>query len=413
MMTGLTTAASGMLADERMQQMLSNNLANAQTPGFKTSSGSILEFPQQLMMRMNYGANGGPVIGTTGTGAVFQEGVPLFIQGMLQSSGRNLDVALADSTPSGTYGAVAGPAAGVAGGAGTAAAALPASVQGTITAGPGGRLSIQGQPLAVLGPNGQVLNGVYAAVNPQYKGVALYAADGSPNYDSNGNPSYVFVNPQGNVLGQPGQNLVNGASLRIGNQADMGQHSFYAVAYQSPAGPSGLALTRDGHFDVNTQQQLVDASGNAVLPVNANGQPIYNARIVLNPAYQGKNLFAANGQPVIDNNGQPSYRVLGTNGNVVQGARLGSVNADVTQLTPLGQTEFMVGGTLNPTQVTGLLKVGTGVLKPGELEQSNVNMTTTMAQMLSAISQYQANQRVVQTEDTMLGEAVQQVGKVV
>ena len=210
----------------------------------------------------------------------------------------------------------------------------------------------------------------------------------------------------------PGEPSTQGLAVRIGNQADMGQHSFYAIAYQSPTGPSGIALTRDGRFDVNSQHELVDAAGNAVLPVGANGQPLYNARIVLNPAYQGTNLFGANGQPVIDNNGQPSYRVLGTNGTPVPGAQLGSVNADVTQLTPLGQTEYMVGGTLNPAQVNGLLSRGTGSLKPGELEQSNVNMTATMAQMLAAISQYEANQRVVQTEDTLLGQAVQQVGKV-
>lgn len=421
MFTGLTTAASGMLADERLQQMLSNNLANAQTPGFKTSDGSILAFPQQLMMQMQYGSNSGTPIGTMGTGATFQEGVPLFIQGMLQNSGRNLDVALVDSTPPGTYAAVAGaPAGGGNGPAGNAAAGNaaagnaqtpPNSLQGTVTAGAGGRLSVQGQPLAVLGSSGQVLSGVYAAVNPNYKGTALYAADGKPNYDPNGNPSYLFVNAKGAVLGQPGEPGWSGAAIRIGNQNDMGLHSFYAVAYQSPAGPSGIALTRDGHFDVNANHQLVDASGNAVLPVNAAGKPLYNARIVLNTAYQGSTLFGANGQPVIDRNGQPSYRVVDTAGNTVPGARLGSVNADVTQLTPLGQTEFMVGGTLNPTQVSSQLKVGTGTMKPGELEDSNVNMTATMGQMLAAISSYEANQRVVQTENTMLTQAVQQIGQ--
>lgn len=418
MLRGLTTASSGMLADERLQQMLANNLANAQTPGFKSSDGSLLMFPQQLLQQMNYGANGGTTIGKTGTGVVFQEGVPLFIQGMLQNSGRNLDVALVDSTPTGTYAAVAGPgAAGAAGAtpagqAGQAGQTFPASVQGTVVAGPGGQLTIHGQPLAVLNANGQVQPGIYAAVNPQYKGTALYAADGKPNYDANNNPSYVFVDGKGAVVGVPGQSGFDGLAIRAGTAADMGPHSFFAVAYQSPAGPSGVALTRDGHLDVNANHQLVDAAGNAILPVGANGQPIVNGRIVLNANYQGTDLFGPGGQPVVDKNGQPSYRVTDTAGNPLAGAKLGSVNADVSQLTPLGQTEFMVGRTLNAAQVTPLLQTGTAALKPGEVEQSNVDMTSTMAKMMSAISQYEANQRVIQTEDTLLGEAVQQVGKV-
>ena len=372
-------------------------------------------FPQQLLQQMNYGANGGTAIGKTGTGVVFQEGVPLFIQGMLQNSGRNLDVALVDSTPTGTYAAVAAPGA-VTGAAGAAAAttgqAFPASVQGTVVAGPGGQLTIHGQPLAVLNANGQVQPGIYAAVNLQYQGTALYAADGKPNYDANNNPSYVFVDGKGALVGRPGESGFDGLSIRTGTDANMGAHSFFAVAYQSPDGPGGIALTRDGHLDVNANHQLVDAAGSVILPVGANGQPIVNGRIVLNANYQGTDLFGPGGEPVVDKSGQPSYRVTDTAGNPLTGAKLGTVNADVSQLTPLGQTEFMVGGTLNAAQVTPFLQTGTASLKPGEVEQSNVDMTATMGKMMSVISQYEANQRVIQTEDTLLGEAVQQVGKV-
>lgn len=372
-------------------------------------------FPQQLLQQMNYGQNGGTTVGKTGTGVVFQEGVPLFVQGMLQNSGRNLDLALVDSTPTGAYAAVAGATGAAATGQAGAAAsgqAFPASVQGTVVAGPGGQLTINGQPLAVLNANGQVQPGLYAARNPQYQGQALYAADGKPTYDANGNPSYLFVDGKGAVVGRPGETGWDGVAIRTGTEADMGPHSFFAVAYQSPAGPSGMALTRDGHLDVNANHELVDAGGNAVLPVGANGQPLLNGRVVLNANYQGTDLFGSAGQPIVDKNGQPSYRVIDTAGKPLPGAQLGSVNVDVSQLTPLGQTEFMVAGTLNPTQVAPLLQAGTASLKPGEVEQSNVDMTATLAKMMAVISQYEANQRVIQTEDTLLGEAVQQVGKV-
>ncbi|MCL6548698.1 MAG: flagellar basal body protein, partial [Alicyclobacillus sp.] len=74
MLRGLTTAASGMTADERLQQMLANNLANAQTPGFKASTGEMLEFPRQWLERIPYGGDAGTPVGETGTGVVLQEG---------------------------------------------------------------------------------------------------------------------------------------------------------------------------------------------------------------------------------------------------------------------------------------------------------------------------------------------------
>ncbi|WP_067926769.1 flagellar hook-basal body protein [Alicyclobacillus shizuokensis] len=401
MIRGLTTAAAGMVADERMQQLLANNLANLETPGFKASDGSMLSFPNQLLAAMDYsGESGGKSpIGQLGTGVVFQEGVPLFSQGDLTQTGRNLDVGIRDQTPTGTYATVVGPGG------------QPESAAGTVTVGAGGRLSLDGQPLAVLDANGNVLAGVYAIRNPAYQGQALYAADGEPDYDASGNPSYLFANAAGQVLASPQDAAWQDASIRVGNEQDMGWHSFFAVAYTSPEGAAGVALTRDGHFEVNAQHTLVDAAGHAVLPVDANGQPIVGARIVINPNYQGDTLFAADGGPVFDAAGQPSYEVVGANNQPLAGARLGLVDADVTQLQPLGETEYMLG-TLNPQTVIAALRPGTGDLSPGSLEQSNADAASTVTNMMMVIGQYQANQQVIQTEDTLLDKAVNDVGRV-
>jgi len=406
MLRGLSTASAGLLEDERYQQLLANNLANMETPGFKATNGEALAFPEQLLQMMNYGDNGGTSVGKLGTGVVFQEGVPQFTEGQVAQTGRPLDVAIVDSTPPGTYAAVAGQ-----NGTGTGATAVQ-SASGRVTAGANGVLAMGGQALAVVDANGKPIQGVFAVKNPAYQGSALYAEGGRPNYDANGQPSYVYANAQNQIIGAPGQAGWDGAGLRIGNEGDMGLHSFFAVAYQSPEGPSGIALTHDGSLDVNAAHEVVDASGSAVLPVGPNGLPIANARIVVNNNYHGTDLFAPNGSPVVDASGQPSYTVVGANGAPIAGARLGTVNADVTQLNPLGQSEFMVGGTLNTAQVLGALRAGTGTLKPGQLERSNVDVTSTMTQMTAVIAQYQANQEVVKTEDSLLQAAVSDVGKV-
>lgn len=400
MIPGLTTSASGLLAEERLQQLLSNNLANVQTPGFKSSSGSFLSFPEELLQRVNYGSATGTSIGTLGTGVTLQEGVPMFMQGVLNTTNNGLAVAIVDTGPSGPYAAVA-----------SAVTGQPASVAGQVAVGAGGRLEVGGRPIAVLDSTGKVVAGMTAIRNPAYQGGVLFAGDGLPNYDSAGNPSYYLANAQGKQVGIPGEGVWAGGGIRIGTSEDMGNHSFYAVAYQSPYA-SGIALTRNGEFQVNGNQELVDASGNAVLPVGSNGKPLANARIRVNSAYAGTAMFQADGSPVIGKNGQPSYTVVDTAGNPVAGARLGTVDADVTQLSPLGQTEYQLNGSLNPTQVLAQLQPGTGQMKPGAIEQSTVDATSTITQMAAVMSLYQANANVLQVQATTVGQAVTDVGKV-
>jgi flagellar hook protein FlgE len=417
MLRGLETSASGMLTDERYQQLLANNLANLETPGFKASSGEMLSFPEQLIQMTQGGQLAGPVLGELGTGTVFQEGVPMFVQGSLSQTNRNLDVAIVDNTPAGPYAAVATglPTGGTPATLNPAATNSVQSVAGQITAGPGGRLQVHGQDVAVVNSAGQAPEDVYAVKNPKYQGSALYSATGRADFDANGNPSYLIENGAGQVIATPGDPNAEGLSLRIGQSNTMGEHSFFPVEYTSDSGQKGIVLTHDGHLDVNAQHELVDASGNPVLPIqpgNPTAKIAIDGRIVLNPAYQGKDLFAPNGDPVQDSNGNWSYEAVGANGQVIQGGKLNTVDADVANLTPLGQTEFMVGGTLDNNKIVPMLKTGSATLQPGQLENSNVDPTFTMTQMLNIVNQYQANQQMIQEEDGELNKAVNDVGKV-
>lgn len=400
MIQGLTTAAAGLDANERLQQMLANNLANQQTPGFKSSIAEFLEDPVDTMYRQAYGAAPGAEIGDMGAGVVFQEGVPSFAEGAMKSTGRSLDVGISDTTPSGPLAIVQG------------ANNTTVTVPGAITAGAGNRLGVNGQPLAVYDADGQAVPGLYAVRNPAYQGNTLVGAAGLPDYDAAGNPSYVFENAQGQVVNTPGAGTTQPYAIRIGTSDDMGEHAFFAVNYTDSQGQQGVALTRDGALQLDANNNLIDAAGHEIIPIGANGQPIVGGRIQVNPDYTGTAIFAANGQPITAANGQPSFRVYDANGALVNGAGLGTVNVDVTQISPLGATEFMVGNSYTPGTVLPQLQVGTGQLNPGELEQSNVDPTTIMTQMMTASNLYEANQRMVQTEDTVLDEAVTDVGKV-
>jgi flagellar basal-body rod protein FlgF len=104
MIRGLYTAASGMLANERMQEIVSNNLANVNTPGYKEKDGELTAFPEQLLWRIRYGggtdvnsAAPDPKIGQLGTGVWLQESLSRFSEGLLQKSDQPYDYAIVDT----------------------------------------------------------------------------------------------------------------------------------------------------------------------------------------------------------------------------------------------------------------------------------------------------------------------------
>ncbi|MGZ0087310.1 flagellar hook-basal body protein [Caldibacillus thermoamylovorans] len=105
MLRGLYTAASGMLAQQRRVDWLTNNLANAETPGYKADVGAMRAFPELLMSRLaDRSVPATPpraiptqtVIGPLNTGVYMQELIPNFRQGDIKETGLSTDVALID-----------------------------------------------------------------------------------------------------------------------------------------------------------------------------------------------------------------------------------------------------------------------------------------------------------------------------
>jgi flagellar basal-body rod protein FlgF len=105
MLRGLYTAASGMLAQQRRTELLTNNMANANTPGFKADQSSMRAFPEMLLQRL--GTEKLPLrkqkhlpytqfIGSINAGVYMQEAIPKFTQGDLRETGRKTDLAIVD-----------------------------------------------------------------------------------------------------------------------------------------------------------------------------------------------------------------------------------------------------------------------------------------------------------------------------
>lgn len=101
MIRGFYTAAAGMIAQQRRQEMLTDNLANASTPGYKKDDASIRAFPNMLIQAM--GVDNRPfgkahAVGELTTGAYLQERTLNFLQGDLNETNNNTDIALLQGT---------------------------------------------------------------------------------------------------------------------------------------------------------------------------------------------------------------------------------------------------------------------------------------------------------------------------
>ncbi|CAH0213743.1 Flagellar basal-body rod protein FlgG [Peribacillus simplex] len=108
MLRGFYTAASGMLTQQRRTELLTNNMSNANTTGYKADQMSVRSFPEMLIS--NIGGKTVPTenklsmpslspVGGLSTGAYVQEANPLFTQGTLEETQLNTDISLVDENP--------------------------------------------------------------------------------------------------------------------------------------------------------------------------------------------------------------------------------------------------------------------------------------------------------------------------
>ncbi len=92
MVRGIYIAASGMLTESMRQDVIANNLANANTTGFKRSQVVASEF-DSLLLR-NLGVPGAPAIGELQYGSQVEDIVVIDQQGKLKATDNPLDLAL-------------------------------------------------------------------------------------------------------------------------------------------------------------------------------------------------------------------------------------------------------------------------------------------------------------------------------
>jgi len=103
MFRGFYTVSTGMIAQQRRTELLTNNLSNANTPGYKADQSTIRSFPDMLLSKI--GSVDIPTerilhlktanqIGTINTGVYMQETLPNYEQGQIYETGMSTDMTL-------------------------------------------------------------------------------------------------------------------------------------------------------------------------------------------------------------------------------------------------------------------------------------------------------------------------------
>lgn len=154
-----------------------------------------------------------------------------------------------------------------------------------------------------------------------------------------------------------------------------------------------LALTSPGYFAVTTTGgERYTRNGNFHLDSNgmlqtSDGNPVLGERGPIGPL--SSEFSVKKDGTIIDK------------GRIVD--RLRVVEVATNALTREGQSLY---SSSQPVQVSTAPQV-----LQGSVEASNVDLSGQMVQMVTVMKAYEANQKVIQTQDDMLGKAVNEVGK--
>lgn len=159
-------------------------------------------------------------------------------------------------------------------------------------------------------------------------------------------------------------------------------NGFFCVQFTNKAGVTSTKYTRDGSFTLNVNGYLVTKDGDYLLDTNGN-------RIRLDPLSTSR----------IDESG-----TIFQNDRAV--ARIGLQDfEDYNYLEHYGENYYQ--------PVNGYrFKNADGQIIEGYLEASNVQVVQEMVEMISVTRTYESNQKVIQTIDSTLDKAVNQLGSV-
>lgn len=199
------------------------------------------------------------------------------------------------------------------------------------------------------------------------------------------NPSGIPGQMQlGNDVGEVFTYFTQGQLNKTNNSLDMAiadsDNAFFTVSVADENGQAKEYYTRDGSFTLSSDGHLVTKDGYEVMGENG---------------------------PIVLQNSEFS---VSPDGTVVQnGAEVDKLAMrEFTDTTTLRKA----GTNLIDTTDQSQQRAFTGTVQQGYLELSNVNVVKEMVDMISVMRSYEANQKILQAQDSTLEKAVNEIGSI-
>lgn len=203
--------------------------------------------------------------------------------------------------------------------------------------------------------------------------------------ESTSNPSGKVGNVQmGNDIGEVFTYYTGGQLANTGSNMDIAiansESAFFCIGVPGENGELQEYYTRNGSFNLNSDNQLVTTEGNIVLGIDG---PI---------TLEGENFIVLDDGSIVQNEAIVAKLAIK---DFVDTSTLRKVGNNLIQTTDQTQEQEF-----------------NGVIKQGFLEQSNVNAVNEMINMITVMRAYESNQKVIQALDGTLEKAVNEVGAV-
>ncbi|MFT3857269.1 MAG: flagellar hook-basal body complex protein [Aquabacterium sp.] len=390
-------ALSGINAINGQLETISNNIANSGTYGFKSS-------------RANFAAM---MAGTQANGAELSSmSQSIDIGGGLVSTGRSMDAAIQGRgffVTRDTSGATQFSRVGI----------FSADKNGVLIDSFGRR--VQGYPIA---PGTSTLGGLGDLTVP----TGQVAAQATSRLQYVGNLSADWATPAVTPFNVSDPQTFNGSMVSVVHDSLGGQHSMTQYFVKSGSNQVTVHYTMDGTVMPTTTTLNFGTDGQLITPVGAVnvplGTPTGANALAVDVDYTGTTQFAGEATTSVNAaNGYASGTLIGLqlsdDGSVMAQYSNGQKQAvgkialatfpNEGALTSISDTSWTVsnesGDPLYFTPGSGMA----GKLTPGSLEQSNVDMTAELVNLMSAQRNYQANTKVISAENELMQSLMQAI----
>ncbi|MCM1157911.1 MAG: flagellar basal-body rod protein FlgF [Bacteroidales bacterium] len=188
-------------------------------------------------------------------------------------------------------------------------------------------------------------------------------------------------------IGETYHDLTQGSLRETGNTYDLALSGdgFFTIQTTNKQGVTSVKYTRDGSFTVNTEGYLVTKDGDYVLDRNGGRIRIPGAQTATEVTFDEQ-------------------------GNISVGGRRIAVLGIAGFANP--QALLLYGENMYEATAAAGLQAGTAAVHQGYVEMSNTNVIEEMVDMITITRAYEAGQKMIQTVDNTLDNAVNQIGRV-